>query len=401
MLAHLGYRLAVGGARDVSMCTMVPSYIRVLFEECGGVVPEHVGIAKEDLEMEDDAPEEPILPQSVDNEMLTLFMSQSTDQSDPMPQDTHPRELRQLNITEGFNTSTKQHLNRMWATAFYEANLPFNIVRYLAFVYVVHKTARHRMRAYTPPSYNAIHTKLLTARKVDLDKQLKEKMGNSIEKYGVTICCDGWDNVQNWPLLNIVQCGTKGDVFLGTIDTTGNHKDHTYVAAQIRSFVQMVGGHNVVQVCTNNASIMASAGPDVMQSNLHMYVQGCVAHCLDLLLEDWGKEDWVKKLVKEARVICVFIKNHHASQAIFRRLSPNLSIRVLVETHFATNFIMIERLIQVRNALKRMVVDVDCYILLGDMRRRSATYMKCFAVRRFIRSDGFWNTCKNFLYMVI
>jgi hypothetical protein len=27
--------------------------------------------------------------------------------------------------------------------------------------------------------------------------------------------------------------------------------------------------------------------------------------------------------------------------------------------------------------------------------------MKGFAVRRFKRSDGFWNTCKNFLYMVI
>ena len=110
----------------------------------------------------------------------------------------------------------------------------------------------------------------------------------------------------------------------------------------------------------------------------------------------------MKKLIKKARVICVFIKNHHASQAIFRRLSPNLSIRLPIETRFATNFIMIERLIQVRNALERMVVDADWYTLLGNMRRRSATtYMKCFSMRRFIRSDGFWNTCKNSLYMVI
>ena len=39
--------------------------------------------------------------------------------------------------------------------------------------------------------------------------------------------------MQNWPLLNIVQCGTNGDVFLDTIDITRNHKDHIYVAAQI------------------------------------------------------------------------------------------------------------------------------------------------------------------------
>ena len=93
MLAHLGYKSPIGGARDVSMCTMVPSYISILFEECGGVVSEHIGIANEDREIEDDAPVEPILSQSLDNEMLPLLMSQRTDRSDPRPQDTRLREL--------------------------------------------------------------------------------------------------------------------------------------------------------------------------------------------------------------------------------------------------------------------------------------------------------------------
>jgi hypothetical protein len=83
-------------------------------------------------------------------------------------------------------------------------------------------------------------------------------------------------------------------------------------------------------------------------------------------------------------------------------MSPNLTLRLPVETRFATNFIMIDRLLQVRNALERMVLDEDWPTLLRDLRRRSTTaYMKGFVVRRFIRSDGFWNTCKNFLYMVI
>jgi hypothetical protein len=63
---------------------------------------------------------------------------------------------------------------------------------------------------------------------------------------------------------------------------------------------------------------------------------------------------------------------------------------------------MIERLLQVRNALERMMVDEDWPTLMRDLRRRSRTsYMKGFLVRRLIRSDGFWNTCENFLYMVI
>ena len=110
----------------------------------------------------------------------------------------------------------------------------------------------------------------------------------------------------------------------------------------------------------------------------------------------------MKNLVKKARIISVFIKSHHASQAIFRRLSLDLSIRLLVETRFATNFIMIDRLLQVRNALERMIIDDEWPTLKSDLRRRFPTvYAKAALVQRFICLDGFWDTCKNFLYMVI
>ena len=90
MLAYLGYRPLLGGSRDVSICRMVPLHIRVLFEECSGVVPEPVGIATEDPHVEDDVPLEPILLQSVNNEREPLQMSQTTHRSHPRLQDTLP-----------------------------------------------------------------------------------------------------------------------------------------------------------------------------------------------------------------------------------------------------------------------------------------------------------------------
>ena len=63
---------------------------------------------------------------------------------------------------------------------------------------------------------------------------------------------------------------------------------------------------------------------------------------------------------------------------------------------------MIDRLLQVRNALEMMIIDDEWLILISDLMRRSPTaYAKAALVRRFIRSDGFWDTCENFLYMVI
>ena len=134
----------------------------------------------------------------------------------------------------------------------------------------------------------------------------------------------------------------------------------------------MVGVHNVVQVCTENALVMTVASRHIFQPISHLYVQGCAAHCLDPFLEEC-----VKKLVNKARIISVYIKSHHASQAIFRRLSPSLSIRLLIETRFATNFIMTDRLLQVRNARERMIIDDEWSTLMSDLRRRSPTvYVK-------------------------
>jgi hypothetical protein len=157
-----------------------------------------------------------------------------------------PQDLRQLSMTEGFNASTKLHLDKAWASAFYEANIPFNIIRHPAFIYAVKETAKHRMPAYTPLSYNAVRTSLLKAKKEEVERKITTQLGDSLHKYGVTLCADGWDNVQNHPLLNIIQIGTRGDLFLGTIDTTGEHKDSQYIAEQINTFVAKVGSHNVV-----------------------------------------------------------------------------------------------------------------------------------------------------------
>ena len=170
MLAHLGYRPGLGASRDVSICRMVPLHTRVLFEECAGIVPEPIGVGTKDLHVEHDVPLEPILLQSVNRERKPLQMSQATSRSNTRVQDTLPQELRQLNISEGFNASTKQHLDNVWATTFYEANIPFNVVRHPAFVNAVREIVRHWMPAYKPLSYNAIRTTLLAAKKKNLDK---------------------------------------------------------------------------------------------------------------------------------------------------------------------------------------------------------------------------------------
>ena len=81
----------------------------------------------------------------------------------------------------------------------------------------------------------------------------------------------------------------------------------------------------------------------------------CIVHNLNLILEEIdNKVPWIKELTREAKEIVKFITNHHQCQAIFREYSK-LELLKVAETRYASNFIMLRRLV-VKQVLVSMVV---------------------------------------------
>ena len=74
----------------------------------------------------------------------------------------------------------------------------------------------------------------------------------------------------------------------------------------------------VSQICTDNAANMLGAVNRVIEMNCHSYKQGCAAHALDLLLEDWAKILQFKDLIAKAKQVCLFVRNHHVTLALSR-----------------------------------------------------------------------------------
>jgi hypothetical protein len=64
-----------------------------------------------------------------------------------------------------------------------------------------------------------------------------------------------------------------------------------------------------------------------------------------------GKLDWVSSVIVEARTTLKFITNHHKSLALFRSMSK-LELLKPGETRFATNFIMLQRMHEVKASLQ-------------------------------------------------
>jgi hypothetical protein len=99
-------------------------------------------------------------------------------------------------------------------------------------------------------------------------------------------------------------------------------------------------------------------------------------------LEDWGKITWAKQIVKKAKVIVSFIRQHHAPLAIFHQYETNLMLLNPTRTCFATNFLMVETLFKLKLAIEQTFANPDWITfvnsLCGNHHQKSLTKVKSF-----------------------
>ena len=112
---------------------------------------------------------------------------------------------------------------------------------------------------------------------------------------------------------------------------------------------------NVVQVIIDNASNCHHMGRLLEAEFPSIVWTPCASHCLDLLMEDIGKLRWVKRLVRQAISIVTFFTMKVKVLAMFREHS-SVELKTPSSTRFAYMWILLERLYEVRSALRQTVV---------------------------------------------
>ena len=88
-----------------------------------------------------------------------------------------------------------------------------------------------------------------------------------------------------------------------------------------------------------------------------------MVHALNLLFQDWGLSQWASSIVEDTQKIVKFIRARHVPLVFFykhaavhiqglSRLSPSA-------TWFATNFLMVARVLDVKKMLKQTITNVE------------------------------------------
>ena len=103
---------------------------------------------------------------------------------------------------------------------------------------------------------------------------------------GLSIVSDGWTDIQKRPLINFMATSEKGSLFIKSIDGTKEYKDKHLISDLFLKVIGDVGHQHVVQIITDNASVMKAAGSIVEAEYPHIFWSPCVVHTLNLALKD-------------------------------------------------------------------------------------------------------------------
>ncbi|GJY51331.1 hydroxyproline-rich glycoprotein family protein [Tanacetum coccineum] len=123
-----------------------------------------------------------------------------------------------------------------------------------------------------------------------VDKKMVEHKNEWVQR-GCLILSDGWrDSVVSKDIINFMVNSPKGSVFVKSMDVSDVSKNATLLFGILDKMVEEVGEENVAQVVTDNADAYVKAGKLIEAARKHIYWTPCAVHCLDLMLEDIGKQ---------------------------------------------------------------------------------------------------------------
>jgi hypothetical protein len=128
-------------------------------------------------------------------------------------------------------------------------------------------------------------------------------------------------------------------MFVKSVDASAHVKDASLLCDLLDEFIQEVGPQHVVQVIMDNTANYVVAGRMLMQRYPKLFWTPCVAHCIELILEDMGRIPYIRDIVESAKCIKKFLYNHASMLSLMRRFKNNKELVRLAITRFSTSFI--------------------------------------------------------------
>ncbi|XP_031251330.1 uncharacterized protein LOC116109236 [Pistacia vera] len=140
-------------------------------------------------------------------------------------------------------------------------------------------------------------------------------------------------DIRHRSFINLVAYSPSGPVFIKSLDVSRERKTGIYLKEIVVSVIESIGQEHVVQFITDNGSNFTSVGDMLTGLYPQMYKTRCAAHGIQLLLKDIYEEvNWLTK---------------------------DRQLRQPCATRFASNFLMLQSVLDLENELRLFVASSE------------------------------------------
>ena len=203
--------------------------------------------------------------------------------------------LKQSCIRAGLKSLEVDEADEAIANFFYANGLSFAAAstEQMSYYREMVKKIQAAPTGYIPPHRRKLAGTLLEDDCYDrMWKRIEQRDPNGAQamRYGACYVSDGWDSVDNLPLINSAFiAGNDGGVYWRSVDTSGKEKNAEYCAALMIANIYEFGPLEVILVITDTCTTMRKCWSIVMDEFPWVMVLPCQAHVLSLLMKDIGK----------------------------------------------------------------------------------------------------------------
>ncbi|XP_059629108.1 uncharacterized protein LOC132271681 isoform X2 [Cornus florida] len=246
----------------------------------------------------------------------------------------------------------QENAERSIALFFFENKLDFGVARSSSYQLMIDAVGKCGS-GFRGPSAETLKNTWLERIKSEVSLQSKD-----IEKEwattGCTIMAETWTDNKSRALINFLVSSPSRTFFHKSVDASSYYKNSKCLADLFDSVVQDFGPENVVQIIVDNNLNCTGIVNHILQNYGTIFVSPCASQCLNAILEEFSKVDWVNRCILQAQAISKFIYNNSLMLELMKKFTGGQDIIRSGFTKSVSNFLSLQSVLKQRSRLKHM-----------------------------------------------
>lgn len=294
-------------------------------------------------------------------------------------------DVNPLDVMGGGSKRVNDQVHLAIGRFFYDVGVPLDAVNSVYFQPMLDAIASQGAVSVAP-SYHDLRNGILknSVQEVRNDINLcMSHWGHS----GCSVLVDEYISEKGKTLINFMVYCSEGTIFLRFVDVTDIVNSEDALFELLKEVVEEVGLRNVLQVITNTEDRYVVAGKRLTDTFPTVFWTPCAARCIDLILEDFGKLEWIDSVLEKFKYISRFIYNHSVVLNMMRKYTYGVDLVELGVSSSATDFATLKRLVNIKPHLQSMVTSEEWMECPYSKKAEGITMLD------YISNQSFWSTC--------